>query len=83
MTIFFPQANYLEIEKIFLDDADVVAMTGRPICDGANGPVEAALELILSKCVQAERVCSRLDLRQVRLQHGVQDDSNPPTPLIR
>ena len=47
---FFPQANYLqEIEKIFLDNADVVAVTGRPICDGANGPgldVEAALELI-------------------------------------
>jgi succinoglycan biosynthesis transport protein ExoP len=47
---FFPQINYLaEIEKLFLDHADVVAITGRPIVDGANGPgVEAgaALQLI-------------------------------------
>jgi hypothetical protein len=47
---FFPQLNYLEeLEKIFLDNADVVAVTGRPICDGANGPgldAEAALGLI-------------------------------------
>ncbi len=47
---FFPQLNYLaEIERLFLDHADVVAITGRPIVDGANGPgveAEAALRLI-------------------------------------
>jgi glycosyltransferase involved in cell wall biosynthesis len=47
---FFPQLNYIEeAEKIFLDNSDVVAVTGRPIRDGANGPgleVEAALGLI-------------------------------------
>jgi hypothetical protein len=47
---FFPQLNYLaEIEKLFLDHANVVAITGRPIVDGANGPgveAEAALKLI-------------------------------------
>jgi hypothetical protein len=47
---FFPQLNYLaEIEKLFLAHADVIAITGRPIVDGANGPgveAEAALKLI-------------------------------------
>jgi glycosyltransferase involved in cell wall biosynthesis len=47
---FLPQLNYLaEVEKLFLGHADVVAMTGRPIVDGANGPgleAEAALRLI-------------------------------------
>jgi succinoglycan biosynthesis transport protein ExoP len=47
---FFPQLSYLaEVEKLFLDHADVVAITGRPIVDGANGPgleTEAALKLI-------------------------------------
>ena len=47
---FFPQLNYLaEVEELFLDHADVVAITGRPIVDGANGPgleTEAALRLI-------------------------------------
>jgi len=48
---FFPQLNYLEeLEKIFLDRADVVAVTGRPIYDGVNGPgldADAALKLIV------------------------------------
>ncbi|WP_235983999.1 glycosyltransferase family 2 protein [Bradyrhizobium australiense] len=47
---FFPQLNYLEeIERLFLECVDVVAITGRPIVDGANGPgleAEAALSLI-------------------------------------
>jgi hypothetical protein len=47
---FFPQVNYLEeIERLFLANADVVAVTGRPILDGVNGPgveVETALQLI-------------------------------------
>lgn len=47
---FFPQLNYLEeLERLFLENADVVAITGRPMLDGANGPgldAAAALELI-------------------------------------
>ena len=47
---YFPQLNYLEeVEGIFLGQADVVALTGRPMRDGANGPgveAEMALELI-------------------------------------
>jgi GT2 family glycosyltransferase len=47
---YFPQLNYLEeVERIFLGDADVVALTGRPMQDGANGPgvdAEIALRLI-------------------------------------
>jgi glycosyltransferase involved in cell wall biosynthesis len=47
---FFPQLNYLEeVERIFLGHAAVVALTGRPMQDGANGPgveAETALRLI-------------------------------------
>jgi hypothetical protein len=47
---FFPQPDYLaEVEKIFTQNADVVAATGRPIQDGANGPgltAEDALGMI-------------------------------------
>jgi glycosyltransferase involved in cell wall biosynthesis len=47
---FFPQLNYLEeVERLFLRHADVVALTGRPMQDGANGPgveAESALRLI-------------------------------------
>lgn len=47
---FFPQPNYLEeVESIFVGHGDVVAVTGRPIEDGVNGPglePEAALRLI-------------------------------------
>ena len=47
---YFPQLNYLEqVESIFLGHADVVALTGRPMQDGANGPgvdAEIALRLI-------------------------------------
>lgn len=36
---YFPQPDYLaEVEKIFMQHADVVALTGRPVQDGANGP---------------------------------------------
>ena len=36
---FFPKLNYLEeVEKIFLSHADAVAVTGRPMQDGVNGP---------------------------------------------
>ena len=46
---YFPQLNYLEeVERIFLEHADVVALTGRPMQDGANGPgVEAEIALRL------------------------------------
>ena len=46
---FFPQLNYLEqVERIFLARQDVVALTGRPLQDGANGPgLEAAAALRL------------------------------------
>jgi glycosyltransferase involved in cell wall biosynthesis len=46
---YFPQLNYLEqVERIFLGNADVVALTGRPMQDGANGPgVEAGAALAL------------------------------------
>lgn len=47
---YFPQLNYLEeVERIFLGHADVVALTGRPMRDGANGPgvdADVALRLI-------------------------------------
>ena len=47
---FFPQANYLaEVEKIFVQNSDVVAATGRPLQDGANGPgfsVDHALAVV-------------------------------------
>jgi Glycosyl transferase family 2 len=47
---FFPKFDYLaEIERLFLGHAGVVAVTGRPIVDGANGPgveSEAALALL-------------------------------------
>jgi len=47
---YFPQLNYLEeVERLFLGHADVVALTGRPMEDGANGPgveTETALGLI-------------------------------------
>lgn len=47
---FFPQLNYLEeVERIFLTQAEVVALTGRPMRDGANGPgvdADTALRLI-------------------------------------
>src|SRR4051812_30523354 len=46
---YFPQADYLEeVESIFLGHADVVALTGRPMQDGANGPgVQAEIALAL------------------------------------
>jgi glycosyltransferase involved in cell wall biosynthesis len=47
---FFPEENYLrEIETIFNENQHIVAMTGRPVEDGANGPgipVERGLEII-------------------------------------
>jgi len=47
---YFPQLNYLEqVERLFLGHADVIALTGRPMQDGANGPgvdAEIALRLI-------------------------------------
>jgi hypothetical protein len=47
---FFPQLNYIEqVEKILCDNPDVVAVTGRPIKDGATGPglkADEALTLI-------------------------------------
>jgi GT2 family glycosyltransferase len=49
---FFPGPGYLaEVEAIFTQNDDVVALTGRPIQDGANGPgltIEQALGIIAS-----------------------------------
>jgi GT2 family glycosyltransferase len=44
---YFPQLNYLEeVEGLFMGHADVVALTGRPMQDGANGPgVDADIAL--------------------------------------
>jgi succinoglycan biosynthesis transport protein ExoP len=58
---FFPQLNYLEeVEKLFLGNADVVAVTGRPTPDGASGPgvdAETALKLISTHApVSADQV---------------------------
>jgi hypothetical protein len=48
---FFPRLDYLEqVERIFLENSNVVAITGRPIQDGINGPgldAKFALELVL------------------------------------
>jgi len=56
---FFPQLNYLaEVERILLDHADVVALTGRPMQDGANGPgidADAALGLISTDALSPRR----------------------------
>ncbi|WP_291846064.1 glycosyltransferase family 2 protein [Bradyrhizobium sp.] len=57
---FFPQCNYLEeVERLLLENADVVAVTGRPILDGANGPgleADDALKLIAAdRWVPSER----------------------------
>ena len=50
---FFPQPDYLaEVEKIFVLNTDVVAATGRPMRDGANGPgltAEDALAMIFAE----------------------------------
>lgn len=50
---FFPQLDYLQqVERIFLEKNDVVAITGRPIQDGINGPgldPGFALELVLAQ----------------------------------
>jgi hypothetical protein len=47
---FFPFRDYLaQVERLFLARADIVALTGRPVQDGANGPgltIEDALGLI-------------------------------------
>ncbi len=47
---FFPQRDYLEeVVKIFAENADVVAATGRPNPDGINGPgfsVDQGLRII-------------------------------------
>jgi GT2 family glycosyltransferase len=47
---FFPALNYLEeVERIFSENGDVVAVTGRPMLDGTNGPgveAEDALNMI-------------------------------------
>jgi len=56
---FFPGLNYLEeLEQIFRDNPDIVAVTGRPLCDGASGPgldAEEALRLIADDLSPADR----------------------------
>jgi glycosyltransferase involved in cell wall biosynthesis len=89
---FFPQLNYLEIvEKLFLGNADVVAVTGRPILDGANGPgveAETALKLISAdESVAADQVfvptygtygCNMAFRMDPIRQHGLLFDENLP-----
>ena len=89
---FFPQLNYLEeVEKLFLRNADVVAVTGRPILDGANGPgvaAETALKLIYAdELVAANQVfvptygtygCNMAFRMDPIRQHGLLFDENLP-----
>jgi glycosyltransferase involved in cell wall biosynthesis len=89
---FFPQLNYLEeVEKLFLRNADVVAVTGRPILDGANGPgvaAETALKLIYAdEPVAANQVfvptygtygCNMAFRMDPIRQHGLLFDENLP-----
>lgn len=55
---FFPAPDYLvEIERMFRSRPDIVAVTGRPVKDGANGPglsVEDGL-LIVARAIRPER----------------------------
>jgi glycosyltransferase involved in cell wall biosynthesis len=89
---FFPQLNYLEeVERLFLGHADVVALTGRPMQDGANGPgVEAELALrLIAADVSAPRAevlastygtygCNMSFRMEAIRQHGVLFDENLP-----
>ena len=89
---FFPQLNYLEeVERLFLGHADVVALTGRPMQDGANGPgveAEIALRLIAADVSTPTAVvlaptygtygCNMSFRMGPIRQHGVQFDENLP-----
>jgi hypothetical protein len=89
---FFPQLNYLaEIERLFLDHAEVVAITGRPIVDGANGPgveADAALKLIVADGPRPDDHvfvptygtygCNMSFRMQPIVQHGLLFDENLP-----
>jgi glycosyltransferase involved in cell wall biosynthesis len=89
---FFPQLNYLEeVERLFLGHADVVALTGRPMQDGANGPgVEAELALrLIAADVSAPTAevlaptygtygCNMSFRMEPIRQHGVLFDENLP-----
>jgi len=89
---FFPQLNYLEeVERLFLGHADVVALTGRPMQDGANGPgveAEIALRLIAADVSTPTAVvlaptygtygCNMSFRMGPIRQHGVLFDENLP-----
>ena len=89
---YFPRLDYLEeVERIFLGNADVVALTGRPIQDGASGPgvgAENALGLIATDVqVPAARAlastygtygCNMSFRMEPIRQHGVVFDENLP-----
>jgi hypothetical protein len=89
---YFPQANYLEeVEGIFLGHADVVALTGRPMQDGANGPgIEAEIALgLIEADVSAPAApvlaptygtygCNMSFRMEPIRQHGVRFDENLP-----
>jgi hypothetical protein len=89
---FFPQSDYLaEVEKIFTQNPDVIAATGRPIQDGANGPglsVDDALGIISAACQKPSNPtivptygtygCNMAFRMNPIHQHGVQFDENLP-----
>jgi hypothetical protein len=89
---FFPQPDYLaEVEKIFTQNADVVAATGRPIRDGTNGPglnAEDALGIVSAADPEpSSRTmtptygtygCNMAFRMSPIRQHGVRFDENLP-----
>jgi hypothetical protein len=90
---FFPQSDYLrEVETIFTQNPDVVAATGRPMRDGANGPglnAEDALRIV-SAAAAPELLsqtmtptygaygCNMAFRMSPIRQHGVRFDENLP-----
>jgi GT2 family glycosyltransferase len=89
---FFPHPDYLaEIEKTFISNADVVAATGRPMQDGANGPgltAEEASAMIFADVRKAANPvvsptygtygCNMaFRMRPIR-EHGLSFDENLP-----
>jgi glycosyltransferase involved in cell wall biosynthesis len=88
---FFPQLNYLEeLERILLDHPDTVAVTGRPMQDGANGPglePEVALALISADLCPSDRIltptygtygCNMAFRMDPIRQYGLSFDENLP-----
>jgi hypothetical protein len=89
---FFPRPNYLEVvEQLFVAHADIVAITGRPIKDGANGPgieIETALSLMAEERSATDELafaptygtygCNMAFRMDPIRKHGIQFDENLP-----